>query len=106
MNAVRLAMAFKAGGKITSVAPHIIGDFGTANDPRRDRTRCNADAHGERQVMPLAHFGENLQHRFAELDSAQCMVSAWQRHARHRHIGIADGLDLLESKVERGAVDA
>ena len=70
-----------------------------ADDAGNDAAGMDADTHLERHPPAPHHGGEAIQHLQGHLRHRLGVIGPRLGHASHRHIGIADRLDLLHAMV-------
>ena len=96
-------MQFEPRREIHRLAPHVVGEFVGADHPGHHRADGDADPDPEIDAMrggePLDQFGQPQRHA----GKPGQMVVLRPAHAGHRHIAVADGLDLLHAMAPRPA---
>jgi hypothetical protein len=99
----RLTVALPSAGYIDRVTPQIIGEPALADDPRDERTAVGPYAKLQRETALLIDLREQPKEFETRRDHSNRRIIRALVHmqAYCEHIGIADGLDLLQSVRDR-----
>src|SRR3546814_14331191 len=96
---VRHAVSLQPARGIHRVAPHVVDELVPADDPGDHGTGVDPDADGERTVVRTVYAAEFIQHPESEFGDHVRVVRSRLGEPGHRHVGVADRLDLLRAEL-------
>ena len=99
-------MRLHAAGDIHGVAPKVVGEFLGPDDAGNDGPAVHADADAPVELVAAVENADGLEHLEGGVGAGLGVVAAHERHAADHHVGVADGLDLLDFELLGDAVEA
>jgi hypothetical protein len=104
-DAARVAGGLQARGEVHRLAPGVIGELGAPDDAGHHRAGRDADAQLNRQPVAGADGAGRGDHLAGELHRGRGVAGHRRRQPGHRHVGVADGLDLLDAMALGGGIE-
>ena len=90
------AVGLHTAGDIDGIAPEIVDEFLTADNAGDDGPDVDAHTQADGFAMKAFVIFNRLQHKEREFGDRFGMIGARLRDAGSDHVGVADGLDLLQ----------
>ncbi len=97
LDPARDARRLHAAGHVHGVAPDVVDELAAADDARDDRSVVHADAEGHPEAPCRFDTVQRRGQLECHVGHAGRVVRRPDGHATDHHVGVADGLDLLEA---------
>src|SRR5918994_5425051 len=106
VDAIRLAAVLEPRREVHRIAPDVVAEFLGPDHAGHHRPHGDADAQRQLDVEARAGLAGGRAHLERHAGKPRGVVRRGLREARHRHIGVADGLDLLDAMLGGELVEA